>query len=173
MDFTKIVILENLRNTPKHKQNPGFFVARGISENQNSANIRKPRAHFFSIQPKRGGTLCVTRPAAAPASQGGFGWGTAPGNRSRYKQIGPIIAFPPPHSYLQQLLFLRPRPIRTNPHTASNIASSLPSGDKSVDGYLGGCVGGSAIHIQWCTHATAEIGYAFRASATEKGCSGN
>ena len=51
---------------------------------------------FFAIQPKRGGAFCVTRPAAAPASQGGFGWGTAPGNRSRYKPIDPIIAFPPP-----------------------------------------------------------------------------
>ena len=50
-----------------------------------------------SIQPKRGGTLWMTRPAAAPASQGGSGWGTAPGNRSRYTPIGPIIAFPPLH----------------------------------------------------------------------------
>ena len=50
-------------------------------------NFRKPNlakntennGHiFFAIQPKRRGTFCVTRPAAAPASQGGFGWGTAP-----------------------------------------------------------------------------------------------
>ena len=41
----------------------------------NLAKIQKPRTHLFSIQPKRGGPFYVTRPAAAPASQGGFEWG--------------------------------------------------------------------------------------------------
>ena len=50
----------------------------------------------------------------------------------------------PPPSYLQQFFFLRPRLIRTNRHTAANIASSLLGGDKSLDVYMDRWVGGSA-----------------------------
>ena len=50
----------------------------------------------------------------------------------------------PPPSYLRQFFFLRSRLIRTNRHTAANIASSLLGGDKSVDGYMDRWAAGSA-----------------------------
>ena len=75
----------------------------------------------------------MTRPAAAPASQGGFGWGTAAGNRSRYTPLAarsrqshvrsllPGIAAPlPPAPRLADL----PPPISHRPHVSCTFVFS-------------------------------------------------
>ena len=110
-----------------------FLAARKNEKTKFGENTKTTDTFFFAIQPKRGGTFCVTRPAAAPASQGGFGWGTAPGNRSRYKPIGPIIASSRPPSYLP-----RPDTRRRTPHPTTKKTHHHQGGNQQHQWFRGG-----------------------------------
>ena len=125
MDFMKIAILEILRNMQNHKQNHRFSRHEKFQKTRFGENAETTDTIFFAIQPKRGRRFCVTRPAAAPASQGGFWVGDCSRKAQQIytNRPGTRISASP---YLPKLPpAFRPQQMNTNRLTASKLASTL------------------------------------------------